>query len=151
MEKAHGKPGLEEATTTAEEEAAKLAAAARLERYRALNQYSSEQFDRMVLYIASGSLGVSITFIDKIINLEDAEYKWLLFTAWVSFAATVIIFLLNHYLAIKTTNDAIRTFYFKTHKKRDKLNKWVKELNVSMIFLLLIGLFTFITFIIINL
>jgi len=40
---------------------------------------SSVQFDKQILFIASGALGISFTFINDIVDLNCANWKALLF------------------------------------------------------------------------
>ena len=54
---------------------------------RELLKYSIEQFDKSVIYIASGSLAISFAFVKDIVsNLSVAENKNWLITSWIIFA-----------------------------------------------------------------
>ena len=122
-----------------------------LDSYYKMFQYSSEQFDKMILFIASGGLGISVTFIDKIICLKCASYKWLLYTSWSVFSITILIFLLAQYLSIKAARKAILDFYDDEKNKTNIANTLVKSFNIIMMVLVAIALACFFIFIIINL
>jgi hypothetical protein len=111
--------------------------------------YSSEQFDKAMLYVSAGALGVSITFIEKIVPLDKAHNKWLLLLSWILEVVTILLFTLNHYLSFKAFNNEIVQLYVekKKQKTNDRLVKW---LNLAMIVSLPLGLISFIIFIFIN-
>jgi len=67
---------------------------------RELLKYSIEQFDKSVIYIASGSLAISFAFVKDIVsNLSVAENKNWLITSWIIFALVIFISLINHWVS----------------------------------------------------
>ena len=67
---------------------------------RDLLKYSIEQFDKSVIYIASGSLAISFAFVKDIVsNLSVAENKNWLITSWIIFALVIFISLINHWVS----------------------------------------------------
>jgi hypothetical protein len=48
------------------------------------------QHDQWVLTLSGGALGLSITFLDKIVSHPDQWTKWLLFLAWAAFAVALL-------------------------------------------------------------
>ena len=70
------------------------------EKYQALS-YGNEQFDRNVLFIASGALGISFGFIEKLIpNLAEAKDKCYLIDSWYCFAGVIFLSLVAHFFSI---------------------------------------------------
>lgn len=111
---------------------------------------SATLFEKNFLYITSGALGVSFTFLSDIVNLESAKYFWLLIFAWSLFTIVIFISLIAHYLSMKSLNHEMKHFLEKS-KPKNKFDKLVKKLNIFMIFGLPFGLFFLILFITINL
>jgi hypothetical protein len=115
--------------------------------YKGYN-YSSEQFDKAILFVSSGSLVLSTTFIEKIVPLNTSICKeWLLFS-WILEAITIILFTVNHYISMIAFNKSIKNVNESTvinlHAKA------VTKINITSIVTLLGGLISLIIFIYIN-
>jgi hypothetical protein len=120
------------------------------ELYKTLN-YSNEQFDKHILFIASGALGISFAFIEKIVDLENASCKNLLINSWYLFAAVVFISLLSHFVSIMALRWNIRNY----NKDKESWittcwNLTVRSLNIIMMLGLLLGTILLIKFISVN-
>lgn len=109
--------------------------------------YSNEQFDKAILFVSSGSLAISITFIEKIVPLTNSNCKTLLLLSWVFEAITIILFTINHYLSMSSFNHEIKKYFKESHNKKAIT---VRNINVASIITLLAGLFCLIIFIFIN-
>ena len=60
-------------------------------KYQALT-YGNEQFDKNVLFIASGALGISFGFIEKVVpNLAEANCTNYLIDSWYFFAGVIFL------------------------------------------------------------
>lgn len=71
-------------------------------------EYGNVQFDKNVMFIASGALGISFAFIENIIpDLENAVNKEYLITAWYFFAGVIFFSLVAHFLSILANRWAI--------------------------------------------
>jgi hypothetical protein len=122
------------------------------EQYQAL-KYSNEQFDKNVLFIASGALGISFAFIEKIVNLKVAQCKALLICSWYLFAGVIFISLFAHFISIMINRWAITNNpdNNKYYNRNTCIFNWsVRLLNISMIVGLLIGIILLIHFINLN-
>lgn len=108
--------------------------------------YSSEQFDKAILFVSSGALGISITFLDKIINLSTSSCNNILVLSWIFEAITIILFTINHYVSLQTFNSAIKAAY----NENVIHSKLVKYINLISIITLSLGLLLLIIFIFIN-
>jgi uncharacterized BrkB/YihY/UPF0761 family membrane protein len=122
------------------------------EQYNVL-RYSNEQFDKNVLFIASGALGISFAFIEKIIpDLTHAVNKHLLIGSWCCFAVVISITLVVHFISILANRWAI------THDDSEKnysriacfWNLTIRCINVFMILGLLSGIILLIQFVNLN-
>lgn len=111
---------------------------------------SAKQFDKHILFIASGALGISFSFIKDIVNLKDAVFNSILIISWVDLAIVILLSLLSHYISKQALNEKLKLFYYKKQPKADKLNSIVRYLNISMIIMLVLGIILLVTFVGIN-
>ncbi len=118
------------------------------ELYKTLS-YSNEQFDKNVLFIASGALAISFAFVEKLVpNLEIAKQKDYLIDAWYFFGCVIFISLICHFISILSIRWSITN-----HQKKDfekgmyRWNLATRILNFTMIIGLLIGIILLINFI----
>lgn len=102
-------------------------------------QYSVEQFDKAIIYISSGALALSITFIEKIVPLKLAIGKGFLVSSWFFEIFTIMLFTLNHFLSFRAFNKRIEDLY-NEKEPSNKKDETVKRINVLMMFTLLMGL-----------
>lgn len=111
---------------------------------------SSSQFDRQLLFVASGALGTSLAFIKDIVTLSKATNKELLIVSWISFGLVILINVISHYTSLKAINNRIKNL----HKPSDKISKrydsFTKYFNALMIIFLALGLLLLNIFIAIN-
>lgn len=118
------------------------------QQYATLN-YSNTQFDKNVLFIASGALGISFAFIEKIIpDLEAAVCSNLLILSWYFFAGVIFISLVAHFISILANRWAIANC---EHENYDTIAKrWnylIRFINLIMIVGLLVGIILLINFV----
>jgi hypothetical protein len=126
------------------------------EKYKAW-MYSTQEFDKAVVFIASGALGVSFAFIEKLIKFTPHTlHKELLTNSWYHFAIVIFTSMLSHYLSIEANRWAIVNHVEangdeikkKKYKKGAMLFNWANRiLSIVMCVLLLIGFFHLIGFI----
>ena len=118
------------------------------EQYKTLS-YSQDQFDKNVLFIASGALGVSFAFVEKLVpDLANAINKDCLTKAWYWFAAVIFMSLLSHFVSILSLRWSISHHEDDDFdKKKDYWNWSIRGLNVFMIIGLLVGTLFLINFI----
>lgn len=121
------------------------------EQYQAL-KYSNEQFDKNILFIASGALGISFAFIEKIVpDLQNAVSSYCLITSWYCFAGVIFICLVAHFISILANRWAIEKTDNENYKKMVKRwNLTIRTINILMIFGLFIGIILLIQFIKLN-
>jgi len=111
---------------------------------------SSSQFDKQVLFIASGALGISLAFIKDVVKLNVATNKVLLLLAWIFFGAVILICILSHYTSLKAINYKIENLYQKKNKTSKRLDLWTQTFNILMMIFLATGLTLLFIFIEIN-
>ena len=111
---------------------------------------SSGQFDKQILFVASGALGVSFAFIKDLVKLSDATHKSYLIMAWVSFGIVILLSIISHYTSLKAINNKIRNLNYEVDSSSKKFNGYTKWINVLMIVFLGIGLLWLTLFVAIN-
>jgi hypothetical protein len=120
------------------------------EKYQALS-YGNEQFDKNVLFIASGALGISFGFIEKIVpNLAAAKSKCFLIDSWYCFAGVIFLSLVAHFISVMANRWAI----INDKMEADSYNKiscrWnyaIRSFNILMIVGLFLGILLLIAFV----
>lgn len=55
-----------------------------------------DEFEKRLIYIAAGALGLSFTFISNIVEIDGARFIWILICGWISLIACICINLLSH-------------------------------------------------------
>lgn len=118
----------------------------------------SEKFDKGVLTLSSIFLGFTLTFVDKIVPLHAAWYKWMLFMSWISFFASIISILVgllvNQKSMLQIINNA-RKYLIERNANysnfaHNKLNRVADRLNFVSLILFVLGAGAFILFVILN-
>ena len=117
---------------------------------------SDDDFEKYITFIASGALGLTLTFLDKITPIDYAVYIWLVATGWVLLAVTLLTNLFSHFLSSKYTTKSIDEIddaidYDSLRKNLDRRNKIINNLNGWSIFLLIAGVMFILIYVILNL
>jgi hypothetical protein len=114
--------------------------------------YSNAQFDKNVLFIASGALGISFAFIENIVpDLGKAICKDTLTCSWYFFASVIFLSLLSHFISSLSIKWVIIHLGKKNEKKGRKIwNNVIRSLNVLMMIGLFLGIIFLINFIQLN-
>ncbi len=119
-------------------------------KYQTLS-YGNEQFDKNVLFIASGALGISFGFIEKVVpNLASAVNKNLLIDSWYCFAGVIFISLVAHFISILANRWSIvhdKIAEARYNKISARWNKCIRMLNIFMILGLFFGVLRLVLFV----
>ena len=117
-------------------------------------KYSIEQFDKSVLFIASGALGISFSFIDKFVpDFSKAQDTDKLFNAWYIFGSVIFLFLSNHFISMLANTWAVKNDNLSDEEFNNKIAGWnwsIRVINAVMVVLLLIGVICLIQFVELN-
>jgi hypothetical protein len=87
-------------------------------------QTSSDDFDKNLLAVSSGALGVSLAFIKDIVPLDRAVWLSALYASWICFALCLVITIFSFRFAIAAQRKFIvflREYYI--DRKEEALNK----------------------------
>lgn len=117
---------------------------------------SEEELEKKITYISAGGLALSITFIEKIVNLEKAEYFWILILGWILLASTLSINLISTYTSRKLTMKSVDDLDTEPNEEDlianvKRRNKIISNLDFSSLITLLIGISLVILFCSLNL
>jgi hypothetical protein len=121
---------------------------------RDTEQTLSEHFDKTMLTITGGALGLSITFIKDIIGEGKMLHGWLLISAWASLTICLILILWSFHMGLKAyrkAQDQVDQGVIEDETPGGFFSKVLNALNSVSIFLLSIGLVCLFTFSFINL
>lgn len=116
---------------------------------------SDDDFEKYITFISSGALGLTITFINKISPLQDSVAIWLIASGWILLTFTLLINLLSHFLSSRYNEKTVQNIddeieYDLLVEGINKRNKIISSLNLISIILLMVGIISILTYIIIN-
>ncbi|SDT00079.1 hypothetical protein SAMN05192545_2539 [Maribacter dokdonensis] len=116
---------------------------------------SDDDFEKYITFIASGALGLTITFIDNISPLKESIGIWVIALGWVLLALTLFINLLSHYLSSKYNEKTIQDIddeikYEIVLNNIEDRNRIISQLNLLSIIFLGLGIVSILTYTIIN-
>lgn len=116
---------------------------------------SDDDFEKYITFIASGALGLTITFIDKISPLKESIGIWVIVIGWFMLASTLFINLFSHFLSSKYNEKTVQDIdeaieYNKLISNIDKRNNMISRLNIWSIILLGLGILLILIFTTLN-
>ena len=116
---------------------------------------SEDDYEKYITLISSGALGLSITFIEKVVPLQTATSKWLLIVGWVLLTVTLLVSLLSHFFSRKfsekTIEDVDNNANFEIISNNiNRRNNYIDIFNFTTIMTLFLGIISIVIFISIN-
>ncbi|NGP88021.1 hypothetical protein [Fodinibius halophilus] len=114
---------------------------------REIRDYAQEEFDKLIVYLSSGGLVLTVGFVKDLVDLNSAVWKPLLILAWTGFVASLFLILSSHKSAIK----AMTLELDKKEEQSDAQDETTRSLNFWSFTSLIIAVILFIVFITINL
>jgi len=112
-----------------------------------IRDYAEEQFDKLLIYLSSGGLILTIGFVENIIKINESTCLSLLIMTWISFTGSLIVMLFSH-------RSSLRSMDLELKGKEEKSDFWdriTKCLNWVGLILLISGVLSFIIYVLINL
>jgi len=64
-----------------------------------IKEKSEDDYEKNIIYIAAGTLVLSLTFLEKIVNLSESSAVWFLITSWILLSITLLGNLISHQLS----------------------------------------------------
>ena len=106
-------------------------------------QKSQDDYDKSVLALSGGALGISFAFVKDIIGDKPIELAWLLIGAWITWAASTVVMLASYYVSRKALRKAIEQCDDKSIEDCEApggiFTKVLRGLNVTGALLFLVG------------
>ena len=82
-----------------------------LQEYRTLltniEQKSQEDYDKAILTLSGGALGVTFAFVKNIVGDSPVQFPWLLYSAWIAWTVSLLATLFSFYFSRKALRKAI--------------------------------------------
>jgi len=106
---------------------------------------SQEAFDKQLVYITAGALGLSFVLIDKVVkDVHHSKYIWMLISGWSLLIFTLVLNLASHavaaYLHRETVAIIDRRNIIREAKSIDKKSNVLIFLNYIFYFFMLLGI-----------
>jgi preprotein translocase subunit SecG len=90
---------------------------------------NSQSYDRSILAYASAGLGLSLTFLDKVIDFNSANYKVMLYLTWIFFILSIITVITSFMIgqkALKIDLDKLLFILKGKYEEYNQVNEWTK-------------------------
>jgi len=131
------------------------------EAFNKIKEKSDDDYEKNIVYIAAGTLVLSMTFLEKIIKVETSSGIWFLIISWGLLALTLLGNLVSHQLSSRfheicldlydkcgelpeaPTNEQNATFqqrFDHAEKKFESCNSTIRTLNWTTTFSLFLGI-----------
>jgi len=111
---------------------------------------STESFDKTVLYLSGGALGLSMAFLQNILGPAEAVQVVYLVAAWVSWALSLIFTLSSFWLSAAAMRRAIKQLDEQTIGQENAGGWWNKATKATTFlggFAFIVGVFAMIIFV----
>ncbi|MEP7171475.1 MAG: hypothetical protein ABI855_19045 [Bacteroidota bacterium] len=117
------------------------------------HESSTTTLDKNMLYVASGALGLSLTYIKQIIDITNIKLFWLLCGSWILLTMAILFSLLMHKSSLKYIDFLIKNVYQNIDEKeleeKVKRNK-AEFMNTVALLSLISGIALLLLFVLIN-
>lgn len=117
-----------------------------------VKEKSDDDYEKNITYISAGTLVVSLTFIEKIVNLGQSSAVWCLITSWAFMGSTLLINLVSHQLSshyAQQCDEELRLSIAEEPKFRRRITL-IRRLNWTTTATLSLGMLFLIVFCSIN-
>jgi len=111
---------------------------------------SQDDFEKQLSFISAGALGLSMLFIEKIVPLKTAGYKWLLISGWICLVLTLFGNLVSHFLSAQYNHKTLIEYQEGHETRHSERTKWITWLNIGTILMLVLGILSILIFLAIN-
>ena len=121
-----------------------------------LKEKGEDDFEKNLIYISTGAIGISFAFIEKIVDLQIATDKCMLIWSWIFFGLTLFISLMSHYVSgflAGKVSDQLGEMkgsdeeYSVIQKQIKRNNYCIDSMNYISIIFILVGLLLLIWFV----
>ena len=114
-------------------------------------QESQDQYDKSIISLSSGALGISFAFIDKLIDMGHAHGKLLLLAARIFWAGAICSTLVSFYFSQRAMELAYNKWQAKEYGFKNPWDWLTRRLNIISGLTFLLGVIALIWFVYRNL
>ena len=100
----------------------------------ALEQKSQAEYDRLVVLLSGGALGISFAFVEGFIGDDPPRVLWALMVAWFAWVCSLASVLFSHFFSVKalrTTVKQVDDGKVYTERIGGTFDRFVEWLNIS--------------------
>jgi len=108
-----------------------------------IRDYAGREFDRLIVFLSSGGLALTISYMEIFKADQDNAFKNLIFTSWILLFSALVLILVSQLTSMKSIDKEVEG----NENISDYYNIATNWLNVSSFLALIFGVFTFILFI----
>jgi uncharacterized integral membrane protein len=127
-----------------------------LEDLARIKEKSEDDYEKNIIYIAAGTLVLSLTFLEKVVNLKESNAVWFLILSWILLSITLLGNLVSHQLS-SMYHERCRLLYAdagndtkEADGKVKKYNRNILKLNWGTTITLFLGILLLVIFCSIN-
>ena len=113
------------------------------ETIRKIRDYAEEQYDRLIVYLNSGALIITVGFVKDIVKITSDTETNLLKTSWVFFTASLLFILVSHRTAIIAMDYELK----EKEKVSRRWDKVTRVFNWTSLLFLIVGIICFLIFV----
>ena len=73
----------------------------------ALEQKSQAEYDRIVVALSGGALGISFAFVERFIGDDQPRVSWALLVAWIAWVCSLALVLGSHFSSTQAMRTAV--------------------------------------------
>lgn len=114
---------------------------------------SEDDFEKLITYISAGALGLSITFIEKIVDLSDSTSLVFLISGWFLLVLALCVNLSSHYISSKLVQKSLEEYDNNDpnlNENIDSRNRKINRINIFTIVTLILGIASIVLFVTLN-
>lgn len=108
-----------------------------------VREYAGREFDRLIVILSSGGLALTISYIEIFKDSLNANFKHLVIFSWVLLFLALVLILSSHITSMKSIDKELEG----QDKVSDNYNTATNILNVSSFIALVLGVLSFLIFI----
>lgn len=113
------------------------------ETIRKIRDYAEEQYDKLIVYLNSGALILTVGFVKDIVKITSNTDTLLLKLSWIFFTCSLLVILISHRTAIIAMNYELKN----KNRISDIWDIITNILNWLSLIKLIIGIICFLLFI----
>lgn len=105
-----------------------------------IKEKSDDDYEKNITYLCAGTLILSMTFIEKIVDLNNSTSVWIVIISWILLALTLLANLVSHQLSSYYHERTYQDSCIGNFKNVSKRNKIIRILNWGTTFGLVLGI-----------